>query len=152
MLNVYRNRRRGTVEEVWAIFGGICFSVESYWRCPGWFCGRLLGFHVGSHCSASMLSTDDKLRLASSLLYLDMHIKQGLCNRAKILGSGGWIRSSQFQAFRWWGAGEKLTREKKERRPGWKRGRNVFPRSRPSLPSFFPSFLAYHLTHSLPTI
>ena len=26
--------------------------------------------------------------------------KQGLCNKDKILGSGGWIRSSLFQAFR----------------------------------------------------
>ena len=69
-----------------------------------------------------MLSTDDKLRLASILLYLDMHIKQGLCNRAKILWSGGWIRSSQFQAFRWWGAGEKLTRGKKREETRVKKG------------------------------
>ena len=61
-----------------------------------------------------MLSTDDKIRIASSLLYLDMHIKQGLCNRDKILGSGGWIRSSQFQAFRWWGAGVKIDEGKKK--------------------------------------
>lgn len=69
-----------------------------------------------------MLSTDDKIRIASSLLYLDMHIKQGLCNRDKILGSGGWIRSSQFQAFRWWGAGEKLTRGKKRQETRVKKG------------------------------